>query len=62
MTQPPRQPEPPSAQIAASIYLEPGFYLVELVPKGPLVAALVTHNEADGWFAVEKGVSSWQSR
>ena len=52
----------PSAQIAASIYLEPGFYLVELVPKGPLVAAMVTHNETDGWFAVEKGVSSWQSR
>lgn len=43
--------EPPSAQIAASIYLYPGFYLVELVPKGPLVAAAVTFNETNGWFA-----------
>lgn len=45
----------PSAHIDASIYLYPGFYLLRLARRGPIVAASVTFDEADGWLVTCAG-------
>lgn len=47
--------EPPSVQIVAGRFLEPGGYLLRLVRGGPWVGAVVTFDPATGWTIACEG-------